>query len=142
MEITKIRVKLVKNKDARLRAFCSITFSNEFVVHDIKVIEGTDGYFVAMPSRKVGDHCGKCSGKNHLKARFCNYCGVALPEGRVDNSPKGRAKLHADIAHPITAKCRHNIQQRVLQAFKNELAKPQGPDCDPPDMQTREDDTA
>ena len=63
MEISEVRVKLINNKDDRLKAFCSVTMDNEFVVRDIKVIEGTSGYFVAMPSRKMSDHCEKCGGK-------------------------------------------------------------------------------
>ena len=43
MKITEIRVKLTDNKDDRLKAFCSITIDNQFVVRDIKVIEGTGG---------------------------------------------------------------------------------------------------
>ena len=50
MEISEVRVKLVNNKDDRLKAFCSVTMDNEFVVRDIKVIEGVGGFFVAMPS--------------------------------------------------------------------------------------------
>ena len=50
MEFTEVRVKLVANKDDRLKGFCSMTLDNDFVVRDIKVIEGTNGLFVAMPS--------------------------------------------------------------------------------------------
>ena len=57
MEISEVRVKLVSNKDDRLKAFCSITMDNEFVVRDIKVIEGVGGLFVAMPSRKMILRC-------------------------------------------------------------------------------------
>ena len=63
MEISEVRVKLVDNKDDRLKAFCSVTMDNEFVVRDIKVIEGVGGFFVAMPSRKMSDHCEKCGAK-------------------------------------------------------------------------------
>src|SRR3972149_2441691 len=93
MEITEVRVKLVANKDDRLKAFCSITMDNEFVVRDIKVIEGASGFFVAMPSRKMSDHCEKCGGKNHLRAKFCNNCGAALMENRAKKDVKGRMKL-------------------------------------------------
>ncbi|MHC4629285.1 MAG: SpoVG family protein, partial [Planctomycetota bacterium] len=62
MEITEVRAKLVSNKDDRLKAFCSITMDKEFVVRDIKIIEGANGFFVAMPSRKMSDHCEKCGG--------------------------------------------------------------------------------
>jgi len=48
MEISEVRVKLVDNKDDRLKAFCSVTMDNEFVVRDIKIIEGSGGLFVAM----------------------------------------------------------------------------------------------
>ncbi|MFC1762003.1 SpoVG family protein [Planctomycetota bacterium] len=63
MEITEVRVKLVENEDDRLKAFCSVTLDNEFVVRDIKIIEGGGGHFVAMPSRKMSDHCERCGGK-------------------------------------------------------------------------------
>ena len=58
MQITDVRARIVKKDDSKLKAVASITFDNCFVVHDIKVIEGTDGYFVAMPSRKSseGEH--------------------------------------------------------------------------------------
>ena len=140
MKITEVRVKLVSNKDARLQAFCSITIDNEFVVRDIKVIEGTSGYFVAMPSRKMSDHCDKCGAKNHLRARFCNNCGAALPEDRAKKDFKGRMKLHADIAHPINAECRHKIQEKVIAAFKEELEKSKQPGYKPVEMDEPDDD--
>ena len=54
MEITDVRVRKVA-KDGKMKAVVSITIDNEFVVHDIKVIEGEKGYFIAMPSKKSGD---------------------------------------------------------------------------------------
>ncbi len=83
MKITEVRVKLVNNKDDRLKAFCSITMDSEFVIRDIKIIQGAKGYFVAMPSRKMTDHCSKCGGKNHLRAKFCNNCGASLKDNRA-----------------------------------------------------------
>ncbi len=58
MNITDVRVRIVKKEDSKLKAVASITIDNCFVVHDIKVIEGAEGYFVAMPSRKSseGEH--------------------------------------------------------------------------------------
>jgi len=134
MEITEVRVKLIRNKDDRLKAFCSITMDNEFVVRDIKVIEGTNGYFVAMPSRKMSDHCEKCGGKNHLRAKFCNNCGATLKENRARKDFKGRMKLHADIAHPINSECRKRIQGKVTAAFKEELEKSKQPDYKPVEL--------
>jgi len=55
MNITDVRVRIVKKDDSKLKAVASITFDNAFVVHDIKVISGADGYFVAMPSRKSSE---------------------------------------------------------------------------------------
>ena len=52
MKITDVRVRKV-NTENRMKAVASVTFDNEFVVHDIKVIESEDGFFIAMPSRKT-----------------------------------------------------------------------------------------
>ena len=52
MKITDVRVRKV-TKEGKMRAIVSITLDDEFVVHDIKVIEGEKGYFIAMPSRKA-----------------------------------------------------------------------------------------
>ena len=54
MEITDVRVRRVA-KDGKMKAVVSITIDNEFVIHDIKVIEGEKGLFIAMPSRKASD---------------------------------------------------------------------------------------
>ncbi len=140
MQISEVRVKLVSNKDDRLKAFCSITMDNEFVVRDIKIIEGTGGVFVAMPSRKMSDHCEKCGGKNHLRAKFCNNCGAKLSENRVQKDAKGRMKLHADIAHPINSECRKKIQDSVSKAYEEELEKSKQPDYKPVDLDEPDDD--
>ncbi len=57
LNITEVRVRKVSG-DGKLKAFASITIDNAFVVHDLKVIEGKKGFFVAMPSRKTtnGDY--------------------------------------------------------------------------------------
>ena len=128
MKISEVRVNLVSNKDDRLKAFCSITIDNEFVVRDIKVIEGGSGFFVAMPSRKMTDHCGKCGGKNHLRAKFCNNCGTKLKENRARKDVRGRIKMYADIAHPINTECRQRIQEKVTAAFKEEMGNYKQPD--------------
>lgn len=54
MQITDVRVRKV-SKEGKMKAVVSITIDNDFVVHDIKVIEGDKGLFIAMPSRKAGD---------------------------------------------------------------------------------------
>ena len=52
MQITDVRLRKV-NSENRMKAVASVTFDNEFVIHDIKVIESQDGLFIAMPSRKT-----------------------------------------------------------------------------------------
>lgn len=52
MQITDVRVRRI-DKEGKMRAVVSITLDNEFVIHDIKVIEGEKGLFIAMPSRKA-----------------------------------------------------------------------------------------
>ncbi|RME74527.1 MAG: stage V sporulation protein G [Planctomycetota bacterium] len=126
MEVTEVRVKLMGNRNDKLKAFCSITFDNAFVVRDLKIIEGLKGIFVAMPSRKLSDKCPRCSTKNHLRANYCNECGLKLSERRR-NLPSS-AKLHADIAHPINSECRQNIQTKILEAYKAEVKRVYGED--------------
>ena len=127
MEITEVRVKLMEDSDDRLQGFCSITFDNCFVVRDLKIIEGTNGPFVAMPSRKLTSHCHNCGSKNHLKAGYCNQCGARLREDRTQRDQEGRAKLYADIAHPINSQCREMIQNRVIAEFRAEVERSQQP---------------
>jgi len=54
MQITDVRVRRIE-KEGKMKAIVSITLDNEFVIHDIKVIEGEKGLFIAMPSRKTAD---------------------------------------------------------------------------------------
>jgi stage V sporulation protein G len=125
--ITEVRIKLMDDNNERLQAFCSVTFDDAFVVRDLKIIEGTKGSFVAMPSRKLTDRCGSCGCKNHLRARYCNQCGHKLDEDRATRDADGRAKLHADIAHPINSACREVIQTAVLRSYKEEKERAKQP---------------
>ncbi len=120
MQISEVRIKLMDKSEDRLQAFCSVTFDNCFVVRDLKIIEGTSGPFVAMPSRKLTAHCHDCGAKNHMRASYCNHCGARLKEERSPRDPEGRAKLYADIAHPINAACREMIQNRVIAEYQGE----------------------
>ena len=54
MEITDVRIRKMSD-DGKMKAVASVTFDDEFVVHDIKIIDGQNGLFVAMPSRKMGE---------------------------------------------------------------------------------------
>ncbi len=127
MEITEVRIKLMDEPGERLKAFCSITFDDCFVVRDLKIIEGGSGPFVAMPSRKLTAHCPNCRAKNHLRAAYCNQCGVRLKENQAVKDEEGRAKLYADIAHPINSLCREKIQAKVIEAFEEEMERAKQP---------------
>jgi len=127
MEITEVRIKLMASSEDRLRGFCSVTFDSCFVVRDLKIIDGNSGPFVAMPSRKLTSNCSRCHTKNHLRANYCNQCGQKLKQIKPQQGPDGRAKLYADIAHPINAKCREMIQSRVIEELRKEQALAQEP---------------
>jgi len=55
LNITDVRIRLVSKADSKLKAFASFTIDGAFVVHDIKIIEGSNGNFIAMPSRQTPD---------------------------------------------------------------------------------------
>ena len=55
MKITDVRIRLIQNEDSKLKAKASITIDECFVIHDIKVLEGKQGYFVNMPSKQTPD---------------------------------------------------------------------------------------
>ena len=126
MQISDVRVKLINVSAERLKAVCTVTFDGEFVVRDVKVVDGTNGLFVAMPSRKLSVHCPACKHKNHLRARFCNECGGKVPPARAQADDGGRSRLHRDIAHPITVIFRELVQKRVIEAYTAECDRMQG----------------
>ncbi len=55
MNITEVRVRLIKKDEGKLKAVASVTIDDCFVVHDVKIIEGSEGCFIAMPSKKTPD---------------------------------------------------------------------------------------
>lgn len=134
MEITEVKIKLMDRRNDKLKAFCSITFDNDFVVRDLKVIEGVKGPFVAMPNRKLTDRCQKCRAKVPIRSKFCSECGDRLTALRVFKDERGRIKYYADIAHPINTQCRELIQQRVLKVYQEEVERAQQPDYRPSDI--------
>lgn len=92
MNITDIRIRQLY-EEGKMKARVSITIDDAFVIHEIKVIDGESGLFIAMPSRK-------------------------LPDGEFK-----------DIAHPINKETRAYLQDKILEAYFEELNKnPQNPD--------------
>lgn len=131
MNITEIRVRLTGDPRNKLRAYCSITFDDAFVVRDLKIIDGAKGPFVAMPSRKLSDHCVHCGSKNHMRAAYCNACGGRLDPDRAIVDARGRARLHADLAHPINSPMRIQLHRAVVKAFAEEVERSQREDYKP-----------
>ena len=92
MRITDVRIRKV-NDDGKMKAVVSVTFDDEFVVHDIKVIEGQNGLFIAMPSRKMGEgdfrdiaHPLTSETRNRIKAAIFEAYEKAL-EGKAEEFP-------------------------------------------------------
>jgi len=133
MRVTEVRIRL-KPGAGKLKAFCSVTFDDSFVVREMRLIEGSEGYFLAMPSKRREDRCPRCGMKNHLRARYCCWCGVRLPDNRAPLDARGRPMLHSDIAHPINAECRQMIYDAVIAAYRKEMELAQSEDYEPKEL--------
>ena len=113
MEITEIKVNLVQDPDQKLLGFCSLTFDQEFVVRDLRIIRNERQVFVAKPSRKTTAACSQCHGRNVVNSAYCNHCGSADPGGE---DPK-QTQPFTDLAHPITRRFREKLEQTVLNEY-------------------------
>ena len=125
MEITEIRVFIKEGQDKKLKAYTTVTFDSAFVVRNIKIIQGSSGLFIAMPSRKLKFPCPKCSFKNEVGSKFCNQCGgvVPLQDKPVSASDIDAKSEHRDIAHPVTQQFREYLQNKILEVYKKECGK-------------------
>jgi len=125
MEITEVKIFLKDSPDKKLKAYATVTFDNAFVVRNIKVIEGSSGLFIAMPSRKVKQPCPKCNFKNESRSKYCNQCGAQIPISirPIEQDSRDAQAEHKDIAHPITQSFREYLQKRILEAYQQEKTK-------------------
>ncbi|HIE35948.1 MAG TPA: zinc-ribbon domain-containing protein [Candidatus Omnitrophica bacterium] len=119
MEITEVRISLTQGGSKRLKAYATVTFDNSFVVRNIKVVEGNQGLFVAMPAKKLKQFCPRCGKKVDLGSRYCNHCGVQLPPPPKDFA-SNRQVAHQDLAHPINQQFRDYLQSKILDAYHRE----------------------
>ena len=123
MEITEIRVFPKEGQDKKLKAYITVTFDDVFVVRNIKVIQGSSGLFIAMPSRKMKNPCLKCNFKNEVGSKFCNHCGAQC-QTEIDPKSLEQAKAeHRDIAHPITQQFREHLQEKIQEAYNKEAVQ-------------------
>lgn len=105
MEITDVRIRKI-NDDGKMKAVVSVTFDEEFVVHDIKIIEGQNGLFIAMPSRKMGEgdfrdiaHPLVSETRNKIKdAIFLEYDKV-LKEQKEEQKEELEEEAEEEIPH-------------------------------------------
>jgi stage V sporulation protein G len=128
VKITEVRIfQKAEDADKKLRAFATVTLDSCFVVRDIKIIEGSKGLFVAMPSRRSTEACPRCRHRNVVHSRFCNQCGSPLNPIQKTEPEKmdelARQNEHRDIAHPITVECREYLQSAVLETYEKEKTK-------------------
>lgn len=127
MEVTEVRISLYDaGRDARpgqkpnemLKAFAQVVLDDCLAIKDIKVLEGPHGrLFLGFPSRKIEDHCLRCSERNGLKDNFCRRCGLQLDPARAESGPDGPKAFHASVVHPITLEFRRLVEEAVLDAY-------------------------
>jgi stage V sporulation protein G len=124
MEVTEVRISLKEAGNRKLKAFATVTFDDEFVVRDIKVIEGRRGLFVAMPSTKIMESCPACGKRNPVRNAYCSECGARLNPEEHTSDPVERREEHRDICHPIRPDFRHYIQSKIINAYLQKVGAP------------------
>lgn len=123
MDITEIRVDVLENPRGKLRAFCSVTLDDIFVVKNFKVIEGKHGLFVAMPSRKLTRPCSECDNRMFRDANYCGRCGHPVEESQGNGSGQNHnQEAHADVAFPIDDEFKEMLENRILDAYNRETS--------------------
>ncbi len=122
MNISDVRVKIVHvEANPRLKAFCSFVVNDEIAIHDVRVIDGTSGLFVAFPDRRMKHRCSFCGIMNTINAHYCNGCGGKLEKPPDVLDRNGNIKVRLDVVHPITRDAREIIANAVLQAYSLEM---------------------
>ncbi len=128
MKITEVRIKLATEdnpNNGRIRAYCSVILDDGFAIHDIKLIDGHKGLFLAMPARKVLDRCPECREKNPVLAKYCNDCGVRLQDNRAAIQPNGHPRIFMDLASPTTPSVRDYFSRTVIDAYHAKIGRAQ-----------------
>lgn len=101
MQITEVRIRMI-DTEGKMRAIASVTFDGCFVVHDIKIIEGQEGPFVAMPSRKIGD--GEFRDVAHPIQQFMRDMIREAVFKAYDDAIKERMQISEEEAEKIASK--------------------------------------
>ncbi len=119
MEVTEVRISLKEGGNKKLKAYVTVTFDDCFVVRNIKVIEGNNGLFVAMPSKKARQFCPRCGKKVELKSKYCSQCGAQLP-AVPELDKEEHQQMYQDIAHPINQQFRDYLQKKILDEYERQ----------------------
>lgn len=101
MQITEVRIRMI-NTESKMRAVASVTFDGCFVVHDIKIIDGQEGPFVAMPSRKIGD--GEFRDVAHPIQQFMRDMIREAVFKAYDDAIRERMQMSEEEAEKVTAR--------------------------------------
>ena len=119
MEITEIRIYPLDatHGHGKLKGFCDLVFDDVFKVRGLRIIQGPEQLFVAMPSKQRTDHCVACDHKNRVLDCYCGGCGIKLPRNRIPFDGEGRPLIFCDVVHPITSEFRYVIERAVIRFY-------------------------
>ncbi|MEM2615726.1 MAG: septation protein SpoVG family protein [Thermoplasmatales archaeon] len=112
MKITKVKIRPSRGPSKSLLGYADITFDNEFVVKDFRIIKIDDKKRVIMPNRPITKKCGACGGSMRFSCKFCPHCGVEAATFFVD-----RKYCYIDVAFPIKRELYEEIEKTVLQEY-------------------------
>lgn len=114
MNITEIRVQLAKGTASGLVASCSVTFDDELVVHEVKIIETFNHRLVvSMPAKSVMIKCEDCWYRNPFAQRYCGGCGKKRPYTPIPSDER----RYFNMAHPINSDFRYDLEEAILEAY-------------------------
>ena len=100
MQITEIRVRLVPDNGQRLKAYCTVTLDGEFVVRDLKIIDGNNGLFVPCRLGSWRTAATSVVPRTTCAPASATSAAPKLAENRILRDEAGKPKLNIDIAHP------------------------------------------
>lgn len=126
IDISEVQIKLVEPRrpHVRLRAYASIVLDHAFCIKDLKVVQGVERLFVAMPARRLNVRCSECGTANQVQrpGGSCIRCDANLPEPKSIYDKDGQeAPLFVDVFHPIHQQARSAIDAAVLHAYQQEV---------------------
>lgn len=121
--VSEVRIDLIENRDPdnRVLAYVEAVLYGAWLIKDMKLISGNQGWFLSMPNKRMRDRCPRCAHKNDLQAHYCSSCGLRLDERRALRDPDNWQRLYRDQFHPITSQARAVLTSAVVTAYQEEL---------------------